>query len=88
MKQKGHSDFSEVMKDLAASLVLSPTDSVGNVPLFPLLATLAAKLLVVPADCERGFSALSRTKTRTHNRLITENFDSLLLTGRKRFGQV
>ncbi len=77
MKQKGYVDASESMKALAATMVASSTD-----PVYPLLATLAARLLVVPAstaDCERGFSAVSRIKTSSRNRLATENLDYLML---------
>ena len=77
MKQKGYTDASESMKALAATMVACSTD-----PVYPLLATLAARLLVVPAstaDCERGFSAVSRIKTSSRNRLATENLDYLML---------
>jgi hypothetical protein len=61
MKQKGYVDSSEVMRELASSLV--PVSSDQSTSIFPLLGTLAARLLVIPAstaDCERGFSALNR----------------------------
>ena len=59
------------MKALAATMVACQV-----------LATLAARLLVVPAstaDCERGFSAVSCIKTSSHNRLATENLDYFML---------
>ena len=48
---------------------------------YPLLAELASCALSLPvsnAECERGFSALKRTKTTLRNRLTTKSLDALL----------
>ena len=54
---------------------------------YSLLAELASCALSLPvsnAECERGFSALKRTKTTLRNRLATKSVDTILhitLTG-------
>ena len=48
---------------------------------YPLLAELASCTLSLPvsnAECERGFSALKRTKTTLRNRLSTKSLDAIL----------
>ena len=50
--------------------------------IFPNLHTLALIALVIPmssADCERGFSALKRIKTRLRNRLSNRILNHLLM---------
>ena len=49
--------------------------------LFPSLARIASCLLVIPvhsADCERGFSAMGRIKTRLRTRLCNRSLNSLM----------
>ena len=49
--------------------------------LFPSLAHIASCLLVIPvhsADCERGFSAMGRIKTRLQTRLCNHSLNSLM----------
>ena len=49
--------------------------------LYPCLGVIASALLVVPmhsADCERGFSALGRVKTKLHSCLSNKSLNSLL----------
>ena len=80
MKQKGYCDTFEVMKALSGTMVTCLGHPITTI--YPLLATLAGRLLVVPAltaDCERGFSAASRIKTALHNRISTETLDNLML---------
>ena len=48
---------------------------------YPLLSELASCALSLPvsnAECERGFSALKRTKSTLHNRLTTKSMDAIL----------
>ena len=48
---------------------------------FPNLAHIASSLLVIPvhsADCERGFSAMGRIKTKLRSRLCNQSVNSLM----------
>ncbi len=50
--------------------------------LYPNLSKIASSLLVIPvhsADCERGFSALGRIKTKLRSRLTNKYLNSLLM---------
>ena len=55
--------------------------SSGRRQLFPIMAELIARGLILPiatADCERGFSALNRIKTCPRNRLKTRTLEELM----------
>ena len=63
---------------LSSSQVMQSLLQEEVVPLYPELAKLAHIGLVIPATCERGFSAMKRIKTELRNRLTTKVLDCLM----------
>lgn len=74
----------EVLQDSGnktSSDVLNELISTDYSLIYPLLSRLASYALALPvsnAECERGFSAMKRTKTTLRNRLSTKSLDALL----------
>ena len=69
------------LKDKSCQEVLQLLISSSNAILYPNLAALASVALVLPmstVDCERGFSALGRIKTKLRNRLLEATLNQLL----------
>ena len=59
---------------------------ISHLSLYAYLGKIACALSVVPmhsADCERGFSALGRVKTKLRSRLTNKSLNSLLIINLK-----
>ena len=64
--------------DISALWQLLITKHKDEIPNLAKLANICLLLPVSTACCERGFSTLSRTKTKLRNRLKTETLDMLM----------